>query len=483
MHQSEIIAISNRLADEYGIPRLAMLACAVAESDLVWCARRPRDAADDQRYWPDVSAGVWQQTVAWSPEFSAAGGGGTSPYPGPIVTSQILSQYYDPEHAGQVAAPQIKVWLAAEGGDILRGLCRYNWPAQDPDRNPNNANYARGLRTAAELLAGTSGAADTRRPPPPTYNPDTPQLLQPNNWACSVFSATMALNSVGIPDDWRTVRERLGARVTQEYGLMNATGAGLASLFAEYGFRADYDPDASWEEVLRRAGRQPVCLGGRAWNHWTFVRSVDDDGDVVLGNPAPIWREVGQVLQRHEFDRWGGWSMVWIDVDEGDDPQVVRALEREAAELRAKLEGERIVIDHLAREVADALEQVRAGMGIPPGALRDDLEAIVHGTYAELGNVGNELRRHHPTIEEGEDPVRIAQLEEELAQLRAQAESHRIVIDHLARDVADALEQVRGAMGIPPGASRDDLEAIIHRTYAELGNVGDELRRHSAVVS
>ena len=477
--ESEVIAISNRLADEYGIPRLAMLACGVAESDLVWSARRPRDSADDARYWPDVSAGVWQQTVAWSPEFAAAGGFGTSPYPGPTITSRILSLYYDPEHAGRVAAPQIKAWLAAEGGDIVRGLCRYNWPAQDPDLNPNKANYERGLRGAAQLLAESPEEPATESPRHPAYNPDTPPLLQPNNWACSVFSATMALNSVGIADDWLTVRQRLGARVSEEWGLMNATGAGLAALFTEYGLRADYDPDASWEEVCRRAGRQPVCLGGRAWNHWTFVRSVDGDGDLVLGNPAPSWREVGQFMQRHEFDTWGSWSMVWIEVDEGDDPRVVAALERQISDLRAKLESDRIVIDHLSRTVADALEQVRAGMGMPDGVTRDDLEAIIHRTYAELGNVHNELRRHHPAPEEGEDPVRIAQLEEELAQLRAKAESDRVVIDHLSREVADALEQVRAGMGIHNGATKEDLEAIIHRTYAELGNVGNELRRHS----
>jgi len=63
--RAQIVQLSNRIADECQVAREAMLGCAIAESDLRWNARRPPDPADDERFWPDVSAGVWQQAVRW----------------------------------------------------------------------------------------------------------------------------------------------------------------------------------------------------------------------------------------------------------------------------------------------------------------------------------------------------------------------------------------------------------------------------------
>jgi hypothetical protein len=150
--RAEIVELSNRLADEFGIPRLAMLGCAFAESGLRCEARRPVDAASDPDFWPDVSAGVWQQTVRFTPEYARLGFGGA--YPGPEVTRRILDAYCDPAHAGRTAAPQIRHYLAVEGGDILRALCRYNWPAREPNENPNRGNYERGLADARAVLEG-----------------------------------------------------------------------------------------------------------------------------------------------------------------------------------------------------------------------------------------------------------------------------------------------------------------------------------------
>lgn len=146
---SDVVAISNTIADELGIPRVVMLGCAVAESNLDPQARRPRDPAQDRAYWPDVSAGVWQQTVRWSQEYADAGY--TGAYPGPAVVERILRLYIDPWHAGRVAAKQIAYWLTQEP-DPLDALCRYNRPALEPGQNPNRANYARALVEARRQL-------------------------------------------------------------------------------------------------------------------------------------------------------------------------------------------------------------------------------------------------------------------------------------------------------------------------------------------
>lgn len=80
-----------------------MLGCGVAESNLRWDARRPTNPADDERFWADVSGGVWQQTVRYDPEYS---GGGM--FPGPAEIARILERQYDVERSAHVAASNLK---------------------------------------------------------------------------------------------------------------------------------------------------------------------------------------------------------------------------------------------------------------------------------------------------------------------------------------------------------------------------------------
>lgn len=84
---AQIVEISNRTADAYGIPRRLLLAAACAEGSLRWDARRPVDPADDARYWPDVSGGVWQQTVRYDPAYT-----GGDAYPGPAEVERALAE-------------------------------------------------------------------------------------------------------------------------------------------------------------------------------------------------------------------------------------------------------------------------------------------------------------------------------------------------------------------------------------------------------
>lgn len=104
--REEVIEISNRVASEWGIPPALLLACAVAESNLRWDARRPADPARDAEYWPDVSGGVHQQTVRYDPEYR-----GGENYPGAQEVERILQLQYDVERSSHVAAANLKVKL------------------------------------------------------------------------------------------------------------------------------------------------------------------------------------------------------------------------------------------------------------------------------------------------------------------------------------------------------------------------------------
>ena len=201
--------------------------------------------------------------------------------------------------------------------------------------------------------------------PGPRFNPNTPTLVQPNDWACSVFSSTMALQSVGIQKSWLDVRAELGNAVTEQFGLMDASATALVRLFETNGFRANRLPwmsndgnGATWDDVRQRAGRMPVMLGGRRWYHWTFVRGVDAEGNLVLGNPAPSWKQVGQTMSRDEFDRWGVWTMVWIDVDQEEDPVRIEQLEVQISQLEAQIQLNNSRIEGLAIGLAHVVDVI-----------------------------------------------------------------------------------------------------------------------------
>jgi hypothetical protein len=200
--------------------------------------------------------------------------------------------------------------------------------------------------------------------PARSYNRNTSLLVQPNNWACSVFSATMALNAVGQPFTWQDIRAKLGPRVTTEFGLMNSSGVGLVDLFGECELQAGSIPNsaahgqgASWADVVARAGRMPVLLGGQAWNHWTFVREASPSGVLRLGNPAPNWQSVGQEMDHDEFDAWGRWSLVWINVEleEEEDPVRIAELEDQLRHLQVQTNGLITALAHVTDVIVPEL--------------------------------------------------------------------------------------------------------------------------------
>jgi hypothetical protein len=183
------------------------------------------------------------------------------------------------------------------------------------------------------------------------YNADTPLLKQPNPWACSVFSATMAFRSLGKTVDWQTVRGWLGSRVTEEQGLIDARGVGLAQLFREHGLVADYrgrtwaNPLA-FADIAARAGKQPLLLGGVDWNHWTFVRRKAPNGTLALGNPADGHMGVHQQLTPQQFNALGPFSLVWIEVGEEEDRVKI-------AELEDKVAGLTVALAHVCDDLVE----------------------------------------------------------------------------------------------------------------------------------
>lgn len=168
-----------------------------------------------------------------------------------------------------------------------------------------------------EEQGSTTSALDGR------FNPDHPDPVQNDQWSCSVHTTTWMLQSTRNDETWSSVSRKMlnTGRVTYESGLSDASGAGLAQTLREM---ATGDPSigstgsASFDEVKDRAGRMAVGIGGRAWNHWSAVKGYDAQQDVLLlANSAPKWNGVGTSMDRDEFRRMGGISMVWMDYGGG----------------------------------------------------------------------------------------------------------------------------------------------------------------------
>ena len=430
MHRSEIIAISNRIADEYAIPRLLLLACGAAESDLS-NARRPADPADDERYWRppdpfDVSAGVWQQTVRWDPDYR-----GGDDWPGHEEIERVLALQMDVERSARVAARQLRAhYRPGEADGLFRTLCRYNWPAGGgaPYTADHETNYRNGLAEAAQLLHDGVGSSADGVDHGSRYNAAEPVEQQDENWECSCASAAWAARSVGVPTTSNEVQRWLGVleygdpnpRVSTNVGLLRATGEGLVAMFRERGLRADHAyggwgadwfTGVSFDDVAARAGGWPIMIGMRRWCHWSGVRGYDAARDVLLlANSAHTYMGIGQEMDRGEFERLGPTAMVWVEAEGGEDMARVAELERQVHSLSTALAHvcDVVVGEVLARDGLSAEER---------------LAAVTSAKSIRVEFLGAKV--------EEEDPVKIAELEAKVANLEGKVHGLTTALAHV----------------------------------------------------
>jgi hypothetical protein len=157
--------------------------------------------------------------------------------------------------------------------------------------------------------------------PLPVYDPDEPARLQENDWSCSQDAAEWALWAWGRTpdDDWMEGSMMAAGVIDPSVGLTDASGAGLAAWLnaeygsPEYGFLASNADPVSFDQVAAEAaeGKHPLMIGGRAWGHWSGCSGYAADQDVlILKNPAPGWKGVGDTMSRGQFASLGPFSMV-----------------------------------------------------------------------------------------------------------------------------------------------------------------------------
>lgn len=158
-------------------------------------------------------------------------------------------------------------------------------------------------------------------PPPPetgiTYDQWTPAVYQNADWTCSCAASAWMLNSLGDRrlgqpwDEWdvvQTLRDTTyQAAVSPLYGLARADMTDLEIMYRALGYTCQRTLHLTRDDVVQIAGSYPLQINGARWYHHSGVRALGP-GTLLLANPAPSWRGVGQELTPEEAALWGSWN-------------------------------------------------------------------------------------------------------------------------------------------------------------------------------
>ncbi len=148
------------------------------------------------------------------------------------------------------------------------------------------------------------------------FDPSTPAEIQNQDWTCSIRSTMWLLKSIGIDVTPEGAQDAMSPRyVSQHDGLLDASGSGIVAVLGDaWGVSAFNQSGVSFDEVKGWAGQQPVAIGGWAWVHWTAVRGVDGNGNLVLANPAGTGggRYGLATLNRQQFSDLGPFAAVVV---------------------------------------------------------------------------------------------------------------------------------------------------------------------------
>ena len=144
----DITSLCNALGDREQMPPQVLVACAIAESGL-------GRAQERWGTWPDVSFGVWHQTVAYAAPYGLGDGSNTEANIARVRAALIGNV----DLAADIAAQQLgRFWRRYGEGHETLG--RYNWPARGYQGNPNAANIARAWAASARYAEGDAPVGD-----------------------------------------------------------------------------------------------------------------------------------------------------------------------------------------------------------------------------------------------------------------------------------------------------------------------------------
>jgi hypothetical protein len=136
------------------------------------------------------------------------------------------------------------------------------------------------------------------------------------DWTCAACSLHWLLHASGI-DPLATregVIQSIGHpdNINAQVGLVDGSGKELRRvLLDEYGVQTGQ----SWldfDTVYQLAQHTTGMMSGARWYHWCAIRGVQGSS-IFIANSAPGYRGVFDILTREDFERLGGFSVVWLE--------------------------------------------------------------------------------------------------------------------------------------------------------------------------
>lgn len=138
--------------------------------------------------------------------------------------------------------------------------------------------------------------------------------LQEASWTCSACAEAWVLRSTGLDagaNEWQLVNQ-IGYpdEINSTYGLMDAGGSSLRRVYRQYGQPTE-QAWLSFDEVYDLAGKTTGQMSGARWYHWVALRGTQGN-NLWVANSAPGYKGIYDVLTRDDFERLGGFSVVWL---------------------------------------------------------------------------------------------------------------------------------------------------------------------------
>jgi hypothetical protein len=173
-----------------------------------------------------------------------------------------------------------------------------------------------GVYTVAEASVSNLFLPSAAPPPPMThpFDPHLPMEPQIASWTCAACALDWVLRATAIdPGSTRDqVVQQIGypENINESYGLMDGSGSQLQRVLSDYGVASEQ----AWLEfdtVYALAQTTTGQMSGTAWYHWVALRGVAGD-DLWIANSAPGYQGVYDLLSRTDWDRLGGFSVVWL---------------------------------------------------------------------------------------------------------------------------------------------------------------------------
>jgi hypothetical protein len=138
-----------------------------------------------------------------------------------------------------------------------------------------------------------------------------PQLT---DWTCSACSLDWVLAATGTRGSDRyltTLEIGYTENINPTYGLMDGSGWALRDVLLRNYARDTEQGYLSFDETYALAQGTTGMMSGAAWYHWVGIRGVEGS-NLLVANSAPGYKGIYNHLSRSDFERLGGFSVVWL---------------------------------------------------------------------------------------------------------------------------------------------------------------------------